>query len=92
MQTKLFINGKFISGQGREETVLDPATGETLVTIPEASPEQINRAVAAASTAFGTWVNTTPADRAGMLLKLADRIEKNAEALARLESLNCGKP
>ena len=57
MQTKLFINGEFISGEGREEVILDPATGETIVTIPEASPEQINRAVAAASAAFA-WATT----------------------------------
>ena len=92
MQTKLLINGEFISGEGPDEVILDPATGESLVTIPEASAEQINRAVAAASAAFGPWLDTTPADRAGMLLKFADRIQENAAAFARLESLNCGKP
>lgn len=92
MQTNLFINGEFIAGEGRQEDILNPATGETIVAIPEASPEQINRAVAAASAAFNSWSETTPADRAGMLLQLADHIEKNTEALARLESLNCGKP
>ena len=92
MQTKLFINGEFISGAGQDEVIRDPATGETIVSVPEASPEQINRAVAAASAAFESWSGTTPGDRAGMLLKLADRIEENAAAFARLESLNCGKP
>jgi aminobutyraldehyde dehydrogenase len=92
MQTKLFINGEFISGAGQDEVIRDPATGETIVSVPEASPEQINRAVTAASAAFAAWSGTTPADRSGMLLKLADRIEENAAAFARLESLNCGKP
>ena len=55
MQTKLLINGEFISGEGRDEVILDPATGKTIVTVPEASPEQINRAVAAASAAFAAW-------------------------------------
>jgi aminobutyraldehyde dehydrogenase len=92
MQTKLFINGAFIAGEGKQEAILDPATGDTLVTVAEASPEQINHAVEAASTAFASWSATTPGERAGMLLRLADRIEENAEALARLESRNCGKP
>ena len=45
MQTKLFINGAFIAGEGKQEAILDPATGDTLVTVAEASPEQINHAV-----------------------------------------------
>ncbi len=54
MQTKLFINGEFIFGEGNDEVIRNPATGETIVTIHEASPEQIDRAVAAASAAFVT--------------------------------------
>jgi aminobutyraldehyde dehydrogenase len=92
MQTKLFINGDFIAGEGQEEIILDPATGQTLATVPEASPAQVAQAVEAAATAFAQWSATTPGDRAGMLLRLADRIEENAAALARLESRNCGKP
>jgi aminobutyraldehyde dehydrogenase len=92
MQTKLFIDGEFMAGEGRDEVILDPATGETIAAVGEASPEQINRAVAAASAAFESWSDTTPADRAGMLLKLADRIEQDADGFARLESRNCGKP
>jgi len=92
MQTKIYINGDFISGEGQDEVILDPATGDKIAAIPEASPGQIDRAVAAASAAFGPWSDTTPAERAGMLLKLAARIEENSEGFARLESLNCGKP
>jgi len=92
MQTRLFINGEFISGEGADQVILDPATGEVLTSVSEASLEQINRAVAAATAAFDSWSGTTPADRSGMLLKLADRIEENVAELARLESLNCGKP
>jgi aminobutyraldehyde dehydrogenase len=92
MQTNLFINGEFIVGEGQKESILDPATGETLVTVPEASREQITQAVGAAASAFSSWSATTPGDRAGMLLKLADRIEDKAEEFARLESQNCGKP
>ncbi len=92
MQTQLLINGQFVNGGGAEQSVLNPATGEQIAAIPEASAEQVNQAVAAADGAFAGWAGTTPGDRSLMLLKLADRIESEAEAFAELESLNCGKP
>lgn len=92
MPTRLFIDGDFVSGQGAEEKVLDPATGAVLALVREASPEQVDAAVAAAATAFDGWSQTTPQDRSLLLLRLADRIEQNAETIARLESRNCGKP
>jgi aminobutyraldehyde dehydrogenase len=92
MQTKLLIGGNFMTGDGEDQAILDPATGETIVSVSEASPEQINRAVEAASAAYAGWSGTTPRERAGMLLKLAERIEEMAEEFARLESRNCGKP
>lgn len=90
--TDLLIDHQLVKGEGAEEPVLNPATGEVLCLVAEASQEQVNRAVSAASRAFTTWSQTTPGERAGMLLKLADVIEANAEQFARLESLNCGKP
>jgi aminobutyraldehyde dehydrogenase len=90
--TRLLIGGKFVAGQGPLEDVLDPASGKTLVRIPEASEDQIVAAVEAASRAFPSWSATVPKDRATLLLKLADRIEADAELFARLESRNCGKP
>ena len=91
-QTELLIDQQFVKGEGQDEAILNPATGELLCMVPEASLEQVHRAVSAASRAFGTWSQTTPAERSGMLLKLADAIESNGEQFARLESLNCGKP
>ena len=90
--TDLLIDQQLVKGEGPDEPILNPATGEVLCIVPEASPEQINRAVSAASRAFSTWSQTTPGERAGVLLKLADVIDANAEQFARLESLNCGKP
>jgi len=92
MQTKLFIGGKFVNGEGADEEILNPATGELIGKIPSASKGQIDAAVAAASKAFLSWGRTTPGERSLMLLKLADRIEAEAESFARLESQNCGKP
>jgi len=92
MQTKLFIGGEFVNGEGADEEILNPATGELIGKIPSASKGQIDAAVAAASKAFLSWGRTTPGERSLMLLKLADRIEAEAESFARLESQNCGKP
>jgi aminobutyraldehyde dehydrogenase len=90
--TELFIDGAFVPGEGEAERVLNPATGELLVALPEASTEQVHKAVSAAHRAFDAWSQTTPMERSRSLLKLADAIEARAEEFARLESLNCGKP
>ena len=92
MQTKLLINGQLVAGAGAEVEVLNPATGETIVTIREASPDQVDQAVEAARLAYRSWGSTTPQERSLLLLKLADRIEQEAGSFADLESLNCGKP
>ena len=91
-QTELLIDHQFVKGEGQDEAILDPATGELLCVVPEASLEQVSRAVSAASRAYRGWSQTTPGERSGLLLKLADVVESNAEQFARLESLNCGKP
>ncbi|MDR3499430.1 MAG: gamma-aminobutyraldehyde dehydrogenase [Parvibaculum sp.] len=92
MQTRLFIGGEFVAGEGPEEEILNPATGALIAKIPSASKAQIDKAVASAARAFQSWGRTTPAERSGLLLKLADRIEAQAAEFAKLESLNCGKP
>src|SRR5437879_3214260 len=92
MQTKLLINGSLVQGEGRPESVLDPATGKQLAQVAEASGIQVDAAVAAAEAAFGAWSQTAPKDRAALLLRLADRIESDGAAFAELESRNTGKP
>ena len=92
MQTKLLINGSLVAGEGAVEKVLDPATGQCIAEIPEASVAQLNAAVAAAEAAAAGWAQTVPKDRATLLLRLADRIEADGAAFAKLESDNTGKP
>jgi aminobutyraldehyde dehydrogenase len=92
MQTKLLIKGVLTAGEGNAEAILNPATGQCIAKVPEASQEQVNEAVAAAEAAAGGWARTVPKDRAGLLLKLADRIEADGAAYAELESDNTGKP
>ncbi|WP_337867921.1 gamma-aminobutyraldehyde dehydrogenase [Meiothermus sp.] len=88
----MLIDGEFVAGEGTPLDILNPATGEVLLKLPEASVEQVKQAVAAAEKAFDAWSQTTPKDRSLLLLKLADKIDEQAEEFARLESLNCGKP
>ena len=92
LSTQLLIDGQFVTGDGQAEPILNPATGELLASVPEASFEQVNRAVNGAQRAFAQWSRTTPASRSTLLLRLADAIERHAEEFAALESLNCGKP
>ena len=92
MQSKLLINGELVAGQGAAHTIVDPATGKAITAIPEASPEQVSAAVAAADEAFQTYSKTTPAERAEILLNIADCLEQNQDELAELESLDVGKP
>ncbi|WP_237931534.1 aminobutyraldehyde dehydrogenase [Buttiauxella sp. S19-1] len=92
MQSQLLINGQLVDGLGEKLPVYNPATGEVLLEIAEATASQVNDAVTAADNAFASWGQTTPKERAEHLLKLADVIEQNGDVFARLESQNCGKP
>ncbi|MBP1849233.1 gamma-aminobutyraldehyde dehydrogenase [Rhizobium halophytocola] len=92
METSMLIGASFARGEEQEEKILNPRTGELILDLPEASQGQIDAAVAAATRAFAGWSATTPGERAGYLLKIADAIEADTAAFAALEALNCGKP
>lgn len=92
---KMLIGGQWVeSASGKTFETIDPSTGQVLARVAEGEAEDIDRAVAAARRAFeqGAWPKLTPAKRAHLLLKLADLIERNAEELAELETLDNGKP
>jgi aminobutyraldehyde dehydrogenase len=92
LDTNMLIGSKFVAGADAPETVINPKTEEMIVTLPDASPAQIDAAVEAATKAFQNWSRTAPAERSALLLKLADAIDRDAEAFAVLEALNTGKP
>ena len=92
IDTALLIGSTFEMGQEVREQILNPRTGGLILEVPEASTAQVDRAVAAARKAFDHWSRTTPADRSSALLRIADRIEAEADSFAALEALNCGKP
>ena len=91
-ETSMLIGQSFVVGTEMPERVLNPKTEEVLHDLLEASLQQVDGAVTAAEKAFKTWAVTTPAERSALLLKLADAIERESEAFAALEALNCGKP
>ncbi|MGH3015815.1 MAG: gamma-aminobutyraldehyde dehydrogenase [Gaiellaceae bacterium] len=92
-QHKNYIGGQWVDSAGGETMeVLNPATGETIAEVPASTAEDADRAVQAAKEALPEWLETTPGERAEMLLKLADVIEQNQDELAELESRNVGKP
>ncbi|MES1934996.1 gamma-aminobutyraldehyde dehydrogenase [Salinisphaera hydrothermalis C27AD] len=90
--TALLIGDQHVAGQGEAETILNPFTGMAIGEVPEATPSQLDSAVAAARGAFEGWSRSTPGARSAALLALADTIEKHADEFVRLEALNCGKP
>lgn len=92
MQTKMLIDGELVEGIGEALDVLNPATGERITSVKEASKEQIEAAVVSSSEAFETFAHTPAAERSAMLLDIADVIEKHSQELAELESLDVGKP
>jgi aminobutyraldehyde dehydrogenase len=91
-ETRMLIGSDFVAGTEEAETVLAPKTGARILDLPEASASQIDAAVTAAEKAFASWSRTSPAERSGYLLRLAQAIEDDAAGFAALEALNCGKP
>ena len=95
MQYKLWIDGKWEDTKGGSMmSIEDPTTGKEIAEVLDASREDVDRAVQAAKRAFydGRWSKKSPGERSKIIWKLADLIESNAEALAKLESENTGKP
>ncbi|MRI86479.1 aldehyde dehydrogenase family protein [Aerococcaceae bacterium WS4759] len=90
---KLLINGEWTSGSGSEKiTSYNPATGEVLATLVDATNDDVDQAVAAAQEAFKTWGRTDVKERSALLLEIADRIEAKADFFAEIESSDNGKP
>jgi aminobutyraldehyde dehydrogenase len=88
-----FIDGAFASAAAAASTdIVNPSDGSVICRVPEGTADDVDRAVAAARKAQTGWEATTPKERSELLLRIADRIEEHADVLARIESLNAGKP
>ena len=90
---QLYIGGKWRdASNGATMTTTNPANGETLATFADATKEDVDLAVEEAWKAFATWKHTTVKERAKILNTIADVIDANKEYLARVESMDNGKP
>ena len=89
----LLIDGQWVDAQNGETFVTtNPASGEQLAVCANASPADVDRAVQAARKAFPAWAAKSPAERAALLLKIADKIDERAQELAAVETQDNGKP
>ncbi|MGL6160171.1 aldehyde dehydrogenase family protein [Microbulbifer sp.] len=92
---QIFINNEWADSTGDDTlAVIDPSSGREITRIVEANSEDVNRAVAAARTAFddGRWTGLPAIAREQMIHKLADLIEAHTDELAELEAIDNGKP
>ncbi len=91
---KMLIDGEWIAAEdGKSFNSLTPATGMPWATIPEATANDVDRAVKSAHQAFsvGPWSKATPTERGRYLRKLADLLAEKSEELGRVESIDTGK-
>jgi len=91
---RLIIDGQAVeAASGATFTTVNPATEEPITTVSEAGPEDVDRAVKAARAALdGPWAKLKPIDRSRVLWQLGDLVLEHADELARLETLDNGKP
>ncbi len=88
-----FIGGKFVApADGQYFDVLTPINGKPYTKAARSTARDVDLALDAAHAAAARWAATAPAERANVLLKIADRIEANLELLAYAESVDNGKP
>ena len=90
---KMIIDGKEVESVSRQRTdVINPATEKSAGSVPKGTAEDVEKAVKAARQAYKKWSRLTPAERSGMLLKLADALDKDVQRLGEMETSQTGKP
>src|SRR6202521_1698217 len=92
---QMYINGEWVASKSAKTfPVYDPSTEEVIAQVPDAGPDDVNHAVAAAKAAFedGPWSTSTAQERGRVLFRLSEKIRANLPALAELECPNTGKP
>ena len=88
-----FVAGEAVAARtGATTDIINPATGEVYASAPLSTEEDVDAACRAAATAFETWRDVTPAERARALLRIADALEARADELVDIECENTGKP
>jgi phenylacetaldehyde dehydrogenase len=90
---EMLIGGRWTPGTGGASfDVYDPSTGRVIASVPEANAQDVDDAVGAARLALeGPWSKVLPHERAAMLFRLAELMERDSDEIAGIESLNQGK-
>lgn len=92
VETRLYINGKWVEGSEGTEPVTNPATGETLAEVHVGGKKEVHTAIEAANKAFPEWTRKSAAERAKLMNKMADLVEEDADRLATIMTMEQGKP
>ncbi|MFC4770788.1 NAD-dependent succinate-semialdehyde dehydrogenase [Enterococcus hermanniensis] len=92
VETRLYIDGKWIDGSQGTTAVINPATGETLAEVQAGGEKETYAAIKAANKAFTDWSRQSPAERAKLMNKMADLVEADADRLATIMTMEQGKP
>lgn len=92
IETRLFIDGKFVDGHsGKKFPLFNPATEEVVVQVSEADERDVDEAVAAAKRAFPAWSKSSPQYKTGLLRKLGELIRRDVDELGYLEAISMGR-
>ncbi len=92
VETRLYINGKWVEGSEGTEPVTNPATGETLAEVHVGGEKEVHTAIEAANKAFPEWTRKSAVERAKLMNKMADLVEEDADRLATIMTMEQGKP
>ena len=91
LRTQALINGEWVAGTDRF-AVCDPATGQQLAEVANLGSVEAEAAIAAAHNAFGPWRSKTAKERAAILMRWSQLLNKHADDLARIMTAEQGKP
>ncbi|GMV47088.1 MAG: NAD-dependent succinate-semialdehyde dehydrogenase [Pseudomonadota bacterium] len=92
-QLSLYIDGRFLHGEGRkEQDVFNPASGEVIGKLPHATRADLDAALAAAGRAFASWKKSSPMERSKVLRRVGELARERAQQIGRDITLDQGKP
>lgn len=92
LESRLYVNGRWLVGQGGRREVISPTTGRAFAEVTEASQAQLQEAIVAARGALGPWSARSALDRARYMKRIAALVRRDAERLARIVVMEQGKP
>lgn len=92
LESRIFVDGRWLRGEGGMRPVISPTTGAAFTEVSEASVEQTKLAIAAAKSAQPAWARKAPLERAQIMKRIATLVRRDAERLAQIIVHEQGKP